>query len=67
MVNVIVEIYDFNNNMYNISSRVVTLQTSASLEKPCVEATIELYHNIIEETSTNLPIYIRPRFQSRSF
>ena len=67
MVNVIVAIYDFDNNMYNVSSRIVTLQTSASLDKPCVEATIELYHNVMEDTPTNLPIYIRPRFQSRNF
>lgn len=61
MINVIVEVYDFNNVMYNVSARLQTLEISASLEKPCVEAKMELYHNVFDETNTNLPIYIQPR------
>ena len=61
MVGVIVEIYDWDNNMYDVSSRIKSIETTASLEKPCTECSIEFYHNVINENNNNLPIYIQPR------
>ena len=61
VINVIVEIYDFENNMYDITAQVEELEIAESLEKPCKEAKLKIYHNVFTNVKTNLPIYIQPR------